>query len=162
MYHRESRELKLMLAVLMLSLVITQVRGQASPEISVGTMTIKPTIDGRWQQGEWDNAVEYTLSGSARSVKFSGYFRMMHDINNLYGIIDVPFDNGTEYLNPNLGFPVGTVFLAFYYGTSYDPKNQTQLHPRISNLHSTRPPNAPLWQWSARHCGSGVARTLTQ
>ena len=166
MYHRESREFNLMLALLMLSLVITQVRGQASPEITVGTATIRPTIDGQWQQAEWANAIEYTLSESTGPAKLSGYFRMIHDANNLYGIIDVPFDNGTEYLNANVGYPVGTVFLAFYYGTSYVPSNQTQLHADFQlavNQTTKRPTMAvicsPLWQWCRQDPNIVISRS---
>lgn len=127
MYYDESRKLNLILAVLMLSLIITQVRGQTAPEIIVGTTTIKPTIDGQWQQGEWDNAIEYELSqGSTGPVKSPSYFRMMHDADNLYGIIDVPSDNGTQYTNPSIRLPIGTVRLDFYYGAFLDPNNQTQ------------------------------------
>ena len=62
MYDNESSRLKFILAVLMLLMAITQVRGQTASEIVVGTTTVKPTIDGQWQQGEWDNAIEYELT----------------------------------------------------------------------------------------------------
>lgn len=127
MYDGESRKLNLILAVLMLLMTITQVRGQTAPEIVVGTMTVKPTIDGQWQPGEWYNAIEYELiQGSTGPVKIPGYFRMMHDTDNLYGIIDVPSDNGTEYINTNGDLMAGGALLAFYYGAVLDPNNLTQ------------------------------------
>src|SRR5208337_4409790 len=125
----ESRKLNLILAVLMLLMAITQVRGQTASEIVVGTTTVKPTIDGQWQHGEWDNAIEYELTqGSTGPIKVPSYFRMMHDADNLYGILDVPSDNGTQYINANLGLPVGTVLFFFYYGASLNPNNQTQTY----------------------------------
>ncbi|HKM78035.1 MAG TPA: hypothetical protein VJZ03_03085 [Candidatus Bathyarchaeia archaeon] len=128
MYDNESSKLKFILAVLMLLMAITQVRGQTASEIVVGTTTVKPTIDGQWQHGEWDNAIEYELTqGSTGPIKVPSYFRMMHDADNLYGILDVPSDNGTQYINANGDLTAGGAFLAFYYGASLNPNNQTQI-----------------------------------
>ena len=128
MYDNESSRLSVMLAVLMLLMAITQVRGQTASEIVVGTTTVKPTIDGQWQQGEWDNAIEYELTqGSTGPVKIPSYFRMMHDASNLYGILDVPSDNGAEYINANGDLTAGAALVAFYNGALLNPSNQTQL-----------------------------------
>jgi hypothetical protein len=128
--YSSSRKLNLMMAFLMLSLIIIQVRGQTASEITVGTPTIMPRIDGRWEQGEWDNAIEYTLTvtvGSPTSVKTPAYIRMVHDSHNLFGIIDVPTDNGSTYVNANGNRAWGAALLSFYYGAILNPYNQTQL-----------------------------------
>ena len=128
MYVSKPRGLILILALLTLSLIIIQAKGQSAPEIEVGTTTIKPTIDGQWQQGEWDNAIEYTLSqASTGPAKVQSYFRMMHDASNLYGILDVPSDNGAQYINSNGDLTAGAALLAFYNGAFLNPSNQTQL-----------------------------------
>jgi hypothetical protein len=127
MYVSRPRGLILILALLTLSLIIIQAKGQSAPEIAVGTTTPKPTIDGQWQQGEWDNAIEYTLSqASTGPAKVQSYFRMMHDSSNLYGIIDVPSDNGAQYINSNGDLTAGAALLAFYTGAFLNPSNLTQ------------------------------------
>ncbi len=128
MYDNKPRGLILILALLMLSLIIIEVRGQSTPEIAVGTTTIKPTIDGQWQQGEWDNAIEYTLrQGSTGPAKVLSYFRLMHDGSNLYGILDVPSDDGAQYINSNGDLTAGAALLVFYSGAFLNPSNKTQV-----------------------------------
>jgi len=127
MYDSKLRVVTPILALLMFSLILIQVSAQTAPEVAVGTTTTKPTIDGQWQPREWDNAIEYTLSeGSTGRVKVPSYFGMMHDSSNLYGIIDVPSDNGAEYINTNGDLMAGGVLLVFYYGAILDPNNVTQ------------------------------------
>jgi hypothetical protein len=130
MYATETRTVNLTLATFMLLLVVSQVRGQTVSEITVGTAAIIPRIDGQWEQGEWDDAIEYTLTvfvGSPTSVEIPAYIRMVHDSHNLFGIIDVPTDNGTAYVNANGNRTWGAALLSFYYGAFLNPYNQTQL-----------------------------------
>ena len=132
MHIRESRKLKLILAVFMLSLVITQVRGQTAPEITVGTAKIKPTIDGQWQQGEWDNAIEYKFAkGLPRPPTNPAFIRMTHDSSNLYGIIDVPSDNGTTSQLMNGDTIFGLAYVIFYFGTVLNPTDKSQIHTYV-------------------------------
>jgi hypothetical protein len=139
MYDGDSCKLNVTLAILMLSLITTQVSGQTAPELIVGAATIKPTIDGKWQQGEWDSTIEYGLSqGPKGPVKIPSYLRMMHDASYLYGILDVPSDNGGQYVNTNGDLTAGGAFLAFYYGPFLNPNNQTQLFTFFAlNLNET-------------------------
>jgi len=128
MYTRASRTVKLTLAMFMLLLVVSQVRGQTVPEITVGTATVIPRIDGLWEPGEWNDAIEYNLTvGSPRQITIPAYIRMVHDSRNLLGIVDVPTDNGTSYINANGNRTWGAVLLSFYYGAFLNPSNGTQL-----------------------------------
>jgi hypothetical protein len=132
MHHRGSRKLKLTFAVFILSLIITQVRGQTALEIAVGTTKIKPTIDGQWQQGEWDNAIEYKFAkGLPRPPTNPAFIRMTHDSSNLYGIIDVPSDNGTTFQLMNGNAIFGLSYVIFYSGTVLNPTDKSQIHTYV-------------------------------
>jgi hypothetical protein len=97
-----------------------------SPVIFVGTTGTPPTIDGVWQQGEWDNSIEYALSVSYRpvtAVTNRPTIRLVHDSNTLYGIVDVPSDNGQNYINSDGHDEWGGVLLNFYYGSTLNFNN---------------------------------------
>jgi hypothetical protein len=66
--------------------------------LEVGNTIQPPSIDGGWQMGEWVGAVEYNLTvGSTGKVTNLPMIRLLHDSNTLYGLIDVPSDNGGSY-----------------------------------------------------------------
>ena len=130
MCNSEPRKLTLTIAILIAFLAITQVRAQTALQVIVGTATVKPTIDGQWHPGEWDNTIEYVLNvtvGSPTPTNIPAYIRMVHDSQNLYGIIDVPSDYGGTYVNANGDIAWGAVLLSFYYGAILNPQNQTQI-----------------------------------
>jgi len=138
---------KIALAVLLLLLIATRVNG-ATTDITVGSATIRPAIDGRWHQSEWINTIEYTLTTgqSAPGKNVSAYVRMMHDVNNLYGVLDVPSDNGGTYINTNGDTSWGAVLFAFYYGALLNPTNQTQLYTLFAlNTNETRMVNIGVY-----------------
>jgi hypothetical protein len=82
--------------------------------VAVGVTTQPPSIDGRWQAGEWENAVEYNLAiGSISNVKTSPTIRLLHDNTTLYGLIDVPSDSGGSYTDSNGHINYGSVMLTF-------------------------------------------------
>jgi hypothetical protein len=64
-----------------------------------GLAIVKPTIDGVWQPGEWDDANEYRFSSVFYYVNGMGeaYVRCKHDNASLYWLIDVPSDSGATY-----------------------------------------------------------------
>ena len=103
MHDRATRTFVLILVIIMISVSASEVRAQAATnptEFIVGTTTTTPSIDGQWQSGEWDRANEYKLTISfPKSVTNPPYIRMTHDATNLHGLIDVPSDYGTTYIN---------------------------------------------------------------
>jgi hypothetical protein len=122
----------LILTILVVALSALPARGQTATEFTVGTTTTTPSIDGQWQKGEWDNAIEYKLViGLQRPVTNPAFIRMVHDNSNLYGIIDVPSDNGTTYQLMNGDTIFGLASLMFYYGAVLNPKNQTQAYTYV-------------------------------
>jgi hypothetical protein len=114
----------------MISVSASEVRAATNPtQFIVGTTTTTPKIDGQWQSGEWDSANEYKLTISfPKPVAYPPYIRMTHDSANLYGLIDVPSDDGSNYIDANGVASWGAVLLEFYYGSVLDPNNQTQLY----------------------------------
>jgi hypothetical protein len=91
--------------IILLMLRLQPVNSQANRTLSgvhvvVGVATVKPTIDGVWGRGEWDDANEYRFSTIYYEVNgFSdAYIRCKHDSTLLYCLIDVPSDNGTAYV----------------------------------------------------------------
>jgi hypothetical protein len=143
----ELRAVRLTLAAILLLVVVSQVRGQTVSEVTVGTASIKPGIDGQWRQGEWNSAIEYVLTGgSSTPIKATAYLRMMHDAHNLYGIIDAPSDNGATYVNANGDTSWGAVLFAFYYGAFLNPNNQTQLYTLFAlNTNQTKIVNVGVY-----------------
>ena len=86
----------LITSLVVLSMFAGQVHLQSQApvaEIFVGTILPRPTIDGQWesQQGEWANAIGYTLP-IGRIPTTNPSIRLMHDNTTLYGLIDVPSD----------------------------------------------------------------------
>lgn len=135
------------IAALLLLLIVTQVNG-VTTDVTVGTTAIRPVIDGQWHQSEWINTIEYTLTTgeSAPSKNISAYVRMIHDINNLYGIVDVPSDDGGTYINANGDTSWGAVLFAFYYGAILNPTNQTQIYTLFAlNTNETRTVNVGVY-----------------
>ena len=55
-------------------------------EVIVGTATVKPSINGQWQQYEWDDAAEYKLTIGSSKVVNRPYMRVEHDNDTLYGL----------------------------------------------------------------------------
>lgn len=64
---------------------------QATAIYTVGTST-PPTLDGKWEAGEWDNGVELAVAYSLGGPLQPAYLRLMHDTAWLYFIYDVTFD----------------------------------------------------------------------
>jgi len=83
---------------------MTVIVGQASPV---------PTIDGQWQQGEWDGATEYKLTVGSQSITNRPTMRLLHDNATLYVLVDVPSDNGSSYISSDLGRTWGWVWIQF-------------------------------------------------
>jgi hypothetical protein len=82
--------------------------------VEVGVTTQPPSIDGRWQVGEWENAVEYNLTlESTSKVTALPTIRLLHDNTTLYGLVDVPSDNGGSYTDSNGHINYGSVMLTF-------------------------------------------------
>ena len=69
------------------------IRAQTSPILvyTVGTGTA-PVLDGKWHQGDWDDAVEIPVQYSLGDPLPTAYIRLKHDTAWLYFIYDVPFD----------------------------------------------------------------------
>ncbi len=67
--------------------------------IVVGVAVVKPSIDGVWEKGEWDDANEYRFSSVTYEVNGIGeaYVRCKHDNASLYCLVDVPSDSGATY-----------------------------------------------------------------
>lgn len=92
----------LVLTIIPLTLQLPNVASQASSTTTskvlvAGMAVVKPSIDGVWQVGEWNDANEYKLPfyyGNANG-KGEAYFRIKYDNASLYWLIDVPSDNGS-------------------------------------------------------------------
>ena len=122
----------ILILTILVAISASQARAQTTTEITVGTTPTIPIIDGQWQRGEWDNAIEYKLViGSPRPVTNPAFIRMIHDSSKLYGIIDVPSDNGTIYQIMNGDTIFGLAYLIFYYGAVLNPANKTQIYTYV-------------------------------
>ena len=123
---------KLRLRLLILELIIitlstVSVKAQTTAiEVIVGTSSVKPSINGQWQQYEWDDAAEYKLTVGSSEVVNRPYMRLKHDNDTLYGLVDVPSDNGGYYVDSKSKINWGQVLLLFYYGAMFDFQNTTQ------------------------------------
>jgi len=95
-------------------------------EIIVGSAIVKPSINGEWQQYEWDDAAEYKLTVGSSGVVNRPYIRLEHDNDTLYGLVDVPSDDGGYYVDSDSTTHWGQVVLIFYHGTRFDLHNTTQ------------------------------------
>jgi PKD repeat protein len=82
----------------------------SNPEIQALPLTMVPTIDGNWTGSEWDDALQYNITGSGGT----GYIRVKYDSNYLYVIIDSVWDPAHD---PITGSYEGT-YVAF--DTSHD------------------------------------------
>jgi hypothetical protein len=99
----ESRFVSCLLATALILLVLrlpaanSQLTGV---HIVASTAIAKPSIDGVWQTGEWDDANEYRYSYAYYQVNLfaEAYVRCKHDNFSLYWLIDVPSDNGSAYV----------------------------------------------------------------
>jgi hypothetical protein len=91
--------------------------------IVASTAVVKPSIDGLWQTGEWDDANEYQYSYAYFQVNLSAeaYVRCKHDNASLYWLIDVPSDNGSVYVK---GEQKWTGTAAFSFDTDMDGISQ--------------------------------------
>jgi len=122
------RRLRLLLSVLIIiTLSTVPVKAQTTAiEVIVGMSSVKPSINGQWQQYEWDDAAEYKLAVGSSEVVNRPYMRLEHDDDTLYGLVDVPSDNGGYYVDSNSKINWGQVLLLFYYGAMFDLRNTTQ------------------------------------
>ena len=104
----------LTVVILLFSLVLANVWAQATTTIAVNTAATTPSIDGRWQVDEWSGArvANLTLESNA-TVGSSPTLRLLHDNTTLYGLVDVPSDNGGTFADP-IGHAVyGSLTLTF-------------------------------------------------
>jgi len=120
----DTRTLTAIIILVIFMISLSQVRAQSSSiEFVVGTYKVPPSIDGKWQTGEWDNSNEYDFAeGSGNGP----YIRMTHDTSNLYGIVDMPSDDGGSYVDAYGNSYFGGVELVFYFGSVLNPRNSTQ------------------------------------
>lgn len=114
-----------------------QTTSTATPTVIVGQASLVPTIDGQWQQGEWDNVMEYQLNVGSQNLNGHAhpYVRFTHDDSNIYGLVDVPSDDGHFYVDNTGNDNWGSVWLQFsneesFFSsgtvTVYMTTNQTQ------------------------------------
>jgi hypothetical protein len=125
----------LVLTIMLLMLRLQPVNSQETSSgvrMVAGVTVVKPSIDGIWQQGEWDDANEYRFSSIYYQVNMLGeaYVRCKHDNSSLYWLIDVPSDNGSTYTRggQNLTGSVTFSFIPSYLGFAITPSaNRTLL-----------------------------------
>jgi len=83
----------------------------------VGFATVKPDIDGRWEQNEWNNSNELQLTRKPSSVGPSvtcdgeAYLRLVHDSSSLFGILDADADFGSTWTAGNMTYRGSITFL---------------------------------------------------
>ena len=118
---------RLLTSLLIITLSIVPVKAQLNAvEVIVDSATVKPSINGEWQQFEWDDAAEYKLNVGSSGILNRPYVRFEHDNDTLYGLVDVPSDDGGYYVNSNSKIQWGQVVLVFYHGARFDFHNTTQ------------------------------------
>jgi hypothetical protein len=124
----------LVLTIILLMLRMQPVNGQATPSgvhMVAGLVVVKPSIDGLWQQGEWDDSNEYRFSSIYYQVNMLGeaYVRCKHDDSLLYWLVDVPSDNGSTYNRggQNLTGTVTFSFIPSYLGFAITPSRNGTL-----------------------------------
>jgi hypothetical protein len=129
--------------------------------VLAGVAIVKPSIDGIWQDDEWNDANAYRFSSIYYQVSLSAeaYVGCKHDDSVLYCLIDVPSDNGATYtrgeqnltgtarfslIPPSFGFTItpsgNTTLLTFLHGTpTYSSQiavgQQLGVSPHSSKLH---------------------------
>jgi hypothetical protein len=152
--------LSIMLLMLRLQPVNSQVISNGV-HVLAGLAIVKPSIDGLWQEDEWNDANEYRFSSIYYQVNLlaEAYVRCKHDDSLLYCLIDVPSDNGATYtrgvqkltgtarfslIPPYFGFTItpsgNAALLTFLYGTpTYSSQiavgQQLGVSPHSSKLH---------------------------
>jgi hypothetical protein len=102
----------LILAVVSAASLLPSASSQISTTISsprslvVGIAVVKPSIDGVWKTGEWDDANEYYFSYVYSTVYgiAEAYLRCKYDNSSLYLLIDVPSDNGSAYTSGGMNY----------------------------------------------------------
>jgi hypothetical protein len=122
------------LTVMLLMLPLQPANSQEASSgvhIVAGVVVVKPSIDGIWQQGEWDDANEYRFSSIYYQVNMLGeaYVRCKHDNSSLYWLIDVPSDNGSTYTRggQNLTGTATFSFIPSYLGFAVTPSGNSTL-----------------------------------
>lgn len=66
--------------------------------MSVGIASTRPTIDGIWQAGEWNDSIEYALSNVNLGLNITpSHLRLIHDDVSLYGWVDAHSDNRMNF-----------------------------------------------------------------
>jgi hypothetical protein len=165
--------LVLTIMLLMLQLQPVNSEGTSSGVHMVGGLVVvKPSIDGLWQQGEWDDANEYRFSSIYYQVNMLGeaYVRCKHDNSSLYWLVDVPSDNGSSYnrggqnltgtatfsfIPSYLGFVItasgNSTLLTYLFGTpTYSSQisvaQQLGVSPHSSKLHRAYEVSMPFEQ----------------
>jgi hypothetical protein len=176
----------LVLITIFLMLRVQPVSGQvittttsSGVHIVAGVVIVKPSIDGVWQKGEWDDANEYRFSSVYYQVNGLGeaYVRCKHDNSSVYWLVDVTSDNGSAYVKGGqnltgtaafgfvpsyLGFVIvasgNRTLLSFLFGTptfssQISAAQQLGVSPHSSKLHKVYEisvPFEPLRQYSSR------------
>jgi hypothetical protein len=97
----------------------------AESGIQVGTGSI-PSTDGIWENGEWDDAVQVTLSSYIQQVndKAQAFMRFKHNYDGtnlsdarLYGIGDILSDDGSQFTDQGQKY---YGYLAFSFDSNND------------------------------------------
>jgi hypothetical protein len=165
-----------MLLMLRLQPVNSQVTSNGV-HVLAGVAIVRPSIDGLWQQDEWDDANEYRFSSIYYQANLlaEAYVRCKHDNSSLYWLIDVPSDNGATYthggqnltgtavfsfISSNLGLAItpsgNNTLLTFFHGIpTYSSQisvgQQLGVSPHSSKLHRAYEismPFEPLLQYN--------------
>jgi len=161
----------LILVIIMLTLVTNQVKAQSTTsllQIDVGSTSSPPIVDGQWQQGEWVDTIEYELMFGSPQVTPRPTLRLVHDITTLYGIIDVPSDNGTTshaISASNPGRTFGGVIIDMWTKTDeigWRFETNRTLHPYLftGSVLSTLPANVRATISSHTFIATGILGTV--
>jgi len=145
--------------------VMAQTTTTSVSEIVVASTSSPPSIDGQWQQGEWNSSVEYQLMLGSQNLNGQPhpYLRLTHDESKIYGWIDVPSDNGKFYVDSKGVDNWGAVSLTFYNGPGFI-SNHTIWVEIVTN--QTQRVTASLftfsiWNWTKNPDIVSGATTLT-
>jgi len=162
----------LILVMIMVTLVTNQAKAQSTTsllQIDVGSTSSPPIVDGQWQQGEWVNTIEYGLMFGSPQVTPRPTLRLVHDSTTLYGIIDVPSDNGTTshpISASNPGTTFGGVIIDLWTKTDeigWRFETNRTLHPYLytgSVLSLTLPANVRATISSHTFIATGILGTV--
>jgi hypothetical protein len=89
MKHIEKATFASLVTMLTLALITMMLPfATATPDITASPLKVPVTVDGVWSSGEWDDALQYSMSGTGGT----SYIRVKHDYNYLYVVVDSPWD----------------------------------------------------------------------